>query len=641
MCGIAGFIQINGLSQTLVSEISQKMGDALFRRGPDDFGYWTNHENIVLVHTRLSILDLSPSGHQPMSSSCGRYEVVFNGEIYNHLKLRSELPDSIQWVGTSDTETLVNALVFWGIDEAIKRLSGMFAIAIWDSEFNELFLVRDRMGEKPLFYYYDEGNGNLIFSSSLHALKVHPSFQREISIQALSLYLELGYVPQPYSIYKKTFKVSPGEIIKISVNQGSKKVSEKFWNLNDLFMNSPIKQSNTSLDVEVKKFDCLLSKAVEDQAVADVAIGAFLSGGVDSSLIVSTYSKVSPKPINTFTIGFDDDLYDEAPIAKKISKILGTNHHEYYLRSDEALSMIAELPGVISEPFGDSSLIPTLLVSKLASDHVKVCLTGDGGDELFGGYYRYKLINYLDSTFYDLPIFFRGQLSRILNGLSTKLLSELASIFKSKKLTNLNRKLNQLLHVISAPTPEAAFIRLVGIFEDPMSFLNQEILDQKNDLKSRDSIVKVGNFGKSMMFDDQTHYLPGDILAKVDAAGMYYSLEARIPFLSPNIVEYSWGLDMRFKKQKVILKKLLEQHIPKEIVYRKKTGFSIPLSRWIREDLREDFSRKLFGPTSKKFFNQKIIHDLWNKHMSCKFDYQNKLWVIYSFINWHDSEFKR
>ncbi|MEZ8582929.1 asparagine synthase (glutamine-hydrolyzing), partial [Vibrio splendidus] len=528
MCGLAGFLNPNKIDYN--GNVIDIMINTIQSRGPDDSGHWCDHEGkVTLGHRRLAIVDLSSAGHQPMNSACDKYVIVFNGEIYNHLDLRDELLQQgviFKWIGHSDTETILACIVTWGVDETVKKMSGMFAFALWDKESKDLYLCRDRLGEKPLYYGWQDDV--FLFGSELKALKAHPSFLNEINRDSINLLLNFNYIPAPNSIYKGIYKLIPGSLLKLNIEDRNIQIS-KYWTIEKAIENQK-KQSNIKTPKQaVDMLESTLKNAVKQQMMADVPLGAFLSGGVDSSAIVSLMQSQSKVPINTFSIGFDIDKFNEAEFAKAVAEHLGTNHTELYVTSEMALNIIPQLAQLYDEPFADSSQIPTFLVSKLAKEHVTVSLSGDGGDELFCGYKHYLQTVNLWNKINRFPLWAR-KLTSILFGVINenvwdhlfKLLKLITSRFNHWK--NPGYKIRKGIAAISSTTVEELHLNSVKTWNDAdalvlnTSSINVNALNRMKSVNGLDAIER-------LMTIDSMMYLPDDLLVKVDRAAMGVSLE--------------------------------------------------------------------------------------------------------------------
>ena len=653
MCGLTGFLAGNYIHAGAL-ELVTRMANAIAHRGPDDSGVWLDETaGLALAHRRLSILDLSPAGHQPMVSASGRYVIAFNGEIYNHLSLRGALEKQAHasnslptggygWRGHSDTETLLEAICSWGVDATLKQCVGMFAFALWDRQTHTLTLARDRFGEKPL--YYGQQGDVFLFGSELKALKAHPAFSAEIDRDALALYMRHGYIPAPHSIYKGIFKLPPGTWLQLNSDQ---KIGEpvSYWSASEV---AEAGQQNLFLGNQMEAADeleRLLQQSIAGQMMADVPLGAFLSGGVDSSAVVALMQKQSSRPVKTFTIGFQDPGYNEAEYAHAVAKHLGTEHTELYVTAEQAMAVIPQLSHIYDEPFADSSQIPTWLVSSMAREQVTVSLSGDGGDELFGGYNRYFLGQKL-SKIGRLPMSLRSLMSSALNSVSPEhwdsAMGLVLPLLPSKlRFANPGDKLHKLSRVLRSENMESLYLGLVSLWDDPASI----VLGSKEPatvLTDRSQWPDLPDLAQKMMALDTISYLPDDILTKVDRAAMSVSLETRVPFLDHRVMEFAWHLPLSMKilngQGKYVLRQVLYKYVPKELIERPKMGFGIPLDSWLRGPLR-DWAESLLDESKIKregFFNPAPIKKKWLEHLSGRRNWQHHLWVVLMFQSWLD-----
>lgn len=648
MCGISGFYS---KSSSTSNNIIVKMNSAISHRGPDNNGTWSDkNSGIVLGHQRLSVIDLSVAGNQPMKSNSDRFILTYNGEVYNHLEIRKELEKSnksVKWRGNSDTETLLEAIDFWGIETTLKKIDGMFAFGLWDQKTRSLTLVRDRIGEKPLYFGWQGKSDNkvFLFGSELKALKAHPEFNREINRDAIALQLRHSCVPAPYSIYKNIYKLLPGHYLHLSENDLKKKilpVSKTYWSLTE----KAIYGNNNKLilgekDIQ-KELEAHLRLSIKKQMISDVPLGVFLSGGIDSSIVTALMQSQSSHPVKTFTIGFDENNYDEAKYAKKIAKHLGTDHTELYVSSKKALEVIPKLPFIYDEPFSDSSQIPTFLVSQLAKQHVKVALSGDGGDELFCGYNRHIMSKKFSNIFRYMPLSLRKFFSSGLQSISPQSWTKISKFLPGlNNYDNFGDKLHKGAYALEAKTLSDLYYMLCSNWKNPteVAIDSKEpgtfLTDFKPDLKGLNS-------QQQMMALDFVTYLPDDILVKVDRAAMASSLETRAPFLDHKLIEYVSKIphSLKFKNNqgKWILKKILQQYVPKNLTDRPKMGFGIPLDSWLRGPLR-DWAENLLNEKKLQqdgYFNPKLIRDKWKEHLSGKKNWQNQLWNVLMFQAWID-----
>jgi asparagine synthase (glutamine-hydrolysing) len=644
MCGLIG-----GWSHEKFRDLQEalpRMTRALAHRGPDDDGHWFDPEvGVALGHRRLAIVDLSPAGHQPMVSPSGRWVIAFNGEIYNHQALRTELDAAGRtpsWRGHSDTETLLACIEAWGVEPTLKRSVGMFAFALWDRRDRSLVLARDRLGEKPLYYGWC---GNVfLFGSDLKAMREYPAFDAGVDRNALSLYMRHNYIPAPFTIHPGILKLPPGTWLHIHQDRRAA-VPSTYWSLPavaEAGVATPFGGRDTDA---IDALESLLKDAVGQQMVADVPLGAFLSGGVDSSTIVALMQAQSRRPIKTFTIGFNEDGYDEAAHALQVAQHLGTDHTELYVTPQQALDVIPRLPQLYSEPFSDSSQIPTFLVSQIAREHVTVSLSGDAGDELFGGYARYTFARDLWRKIGLLP---RGLGSFGAAGIRAlsperwnRLAAPLRPIMPGKfRHANWGDKLHKGAALLDAERVDDLYLKLVTHWEpdgivkgavEPPTHLNGKPLP----LHGLDDVQR-------MMALDSITYLPDDILVKVDRAAMGVSLETRVPFLDHRVVEFAWQLPQHMKVRgnvgKWALRQVLYRHVPKRLIDRPKMGFGVPIDDWLRGPLR-DWAEGLLGETrlkSEGYFDPRPIRQKWAEHLSGTRNWQYHLWDVLMFQAWLD-----
>jgi asparagine synthase (glutamine-hydrolysing) len=666
MCGFTGFFdRKHSLNSEEARPILESMNRKILHRGPDDEGLWIDaNQGIALAHRRLSILDLSAAGHQPMISQSQRYVLVFNGEIYNHLEIRRDIeqhgPAPIhhladqassvkpqvgdRWRGHSDTETLLAAIETFGVGEALSRSRGMFAFALWDRHDRLLYLARDRMGEKPLYYGW-QGN-SFLFGSELKALEAHPDFRAEIDRNALSELLRLGYIPGPGSIYSHIHKLPPGTYLAIGIHRPEAR-PVSYWSAADAALRGQMTPFSGDETEAVARLDSLLRDAVASQMVADVPLGAFLSGGIDSSLVTALMQAQSNSPIQTFSIGFEEEEYNEAPFAKAVAQHLGTHHTEWVLGADAALAVIPDLPTLYDEPFADVSQIPTHLVSRLASQSVKVALTGDGGDELFGGYNRHFWTMRLWNRMRFVPQGLRRQVAHVLTLVPPHLWD---STFRALgfllpeglRYRSPGDKLHKLSRMLGASRPEDIYFDLIAQTKDQNRLVTGSH-PQRNALTDPSSWPALREIEHRIMYLDSITYLPDDILTKLDRAAMGVSLEGRVPLLDHRIVEFAWQLPLNFKiregRGKHVLRQVLSRYVPETLTERPKMGFGVPIDRWLREPLK-DWSETLIQPERLKnegFFHPKRVQHLWKQHLSGRKNHASTLWSILMFQSWLES----
>jgi asparagine synthase (glutamine-hydrolysing) len=666
MCGLVGFLvgtsdveSDDAQRQFSDRALLRQMADTLTHRGPDDSGTWVNaRAGIALGHRRLSIVDLSAAGHQPMRSDSGRYVIAFNGEIYNHLELRAEL-EGIAWRGHSDTETLLAGIEAWGIETTLKKTVGMFAIALWDTQGETLTLARDRFGEKPLYYGWvgsgaTASNSAFVFGSELKALRAYPGFANPVSREALALYMRFTYVPAPHSIYKNIFKLEPGCILTIS--DGVPAVPgapllppavlngltlQRWWVLADIVA-AGVKNQITNETTAIQALEDGLQNTVRLQSLADVPLGAFLSGGVDSSAIVALMQQQAMRPVKTFTVGFEESGFDESPHAKAVAQHLGTDHSELFVTSAEAQAVIPHLPAMYDEPFADSSQIPTHLVCKAARQQVTVALSGDAGDELFGGYNRYFWGPLIWNRLAWLPYPVRQALGAAINSLPIAGWDALgkplnAMLPGTRGIERMGDKAHKLAARLSGVrNMDDLYLSLVSVWQDPALVVKGKGLpsfaldDTPSDLTA----------AERMMYRDSTTYLPDDILCKVDRAAMATSLETRVPFLDHRVAELAWQLPLHMKirenEGKWALRQVLYKYVPRELIERPKAGFGIPVGQWLRGPLR-DWAEGLLAEKrlqTEGYFFPAPIRTKWAEHVSGKRDHTANLWAVLMFQAW-------
>ena len=642
MCGLTGFWQMERTQADAMAAISTRMADRIAHRGPDDSGVWVDAEHgIALAHRRLSIIDLSPAGHQPMFSASGRYVLLLNGEIYNYLELRQQLEESgsaPMWRGHSDTEILLACIEAWGLERTLKASVGMFALAVWDRTQRTLSLARDRLGEKPLYYGWQ--NGVFLFGSELKALTIHPTFEHRIDRDALALLLRHNYIPAPYSIWQGISKLPPG--MRLTLSEGQREVVPvAYWSFSKVAeagQRNPVALNSADMTDELER---VLREAVAGQMLADVTLGALLSGGVDSSTIVALMQAQSMRPVKTFCIGFHEKAFDESAHAAAVARHLGTDHTELFMNASDVLEAVPRLPSLYDEPFADSSQLPTALLMALARQHVTVALSGDGGDEVFGGYNRYFVAPKVWNVLRLLPHPVRRQIGKLLVGITAPQWDRLAVLFagslKQAQVGGKIHKLGQrLLHVRSVDDLYVALVNEWNQSEAPVRGASR----RHTTISYRDTWPKLAEPIHRMMAVDTLSYLPDDILVKVDRAAMAVSLETRAPFLDHRVVEFSWHLPLSMKiaagQGKIALRQVLYRHVPRALIDRPKMGFGIPLDDWLRGPLREWAEDLLDDSRLRRegYFEPMEIRRVWEAHLSGNQSFSYRLWSVLMFQAW-------
>ena len=628
MCGIVGFLGPSSLSVYELTSLTSRMTNTISHRGPDDSGTWVDHEvGIGLGSRRLKIIDLSPAGSQPMTSTTGRYVIVFNGEVYNHLEIRRDVEtqtaQSPSWKGYSDTETILTAIEYLGLDKTLHMTAGMFAFALWDRMERILYLARDRSGEKPLYYGWQDDV--FIFGSELKSLAAHPAFLKELDEDALSLFLRYAYVPTPWTIYRGIKKLQPGTYAKVSVDNRKKKLHvREYWKLKDIIINTLMNPINANAENAIKEFQNIFSYVISQHMTADVSVGLFLSGGIDSSIIALLAQAQSSQPLQTFSVGFDDPKYDESGHAKSVADYLGTNHTEIFVSDKDVHDIVPKLPDIYDEPFADSSQIPTTILAKMARRHVTVALSGDGGDELFGGYRRHFQLHSLYNVCRFVP--------RPMKWIGYHLLS---TVSQYKKIDIIREMLD---------TNRGAYInniysKMISHWKNPEEIIHSTSIP---DIFQTETETWYGALepASQVMILDFLNYLPDDILVKVDRSAMHSSLETRTPFLDHQIIEFSWRLPQSMKikhnHSKWILRQILNKYVPEKLISRPKQGFSIPLHNLLRGPLR-DWGESLLSKErleAEGLFAPEMIRHSWNELMNGDDRWSHKVWIILMFQAW-------
>lgn len=649
MCGLAGYWKVSGHSTLAAEAVVSAMASQIAHRGPDDQGVWTDTDSgIALAHRRLSILDLSPHGHQPMLSHCGRYVIAFNGEVYNFSTLRQELElggVAPAWRGHSDTEVMLAAIAAWGLEASLKKFVGMFAFALWDRENRTLSLARDRLGEKPLYYGWQ--GETFLFGSELKALKAHPEFCAEIDRDALTLFLRHNAIPSPYSIFRGIRKLPPGTFLQLQAGQRDTR-PQVYWSAK---LAAEIGQRNLfrGSDAEaVTELERLLGQAVGGQMVADVPLGAFLSGGIDSTAVVALMQAQSSRPVRTFTIGFNEAGYNEAEHAHTVARHLGTEHTELYVTSRDAMEVIPGLSAVYDEPFADSSQIPTCLVSRLARQHVTVSLSGDGGDELFGGYNRYFWARNIWRKLGWMPRPLRAALAGVLTTLppaawNSAFLKLEQWLPARLRYANPGDKLHKAAEILAVRSPEEIYLGLVSHWKNPEQLV-QGSREPPSLLTDPAYRADLPDFEHRMMYLDTVTYLPDDILTKVDRAAMSVSLETRVPLLDHRVVEFAWTLPLAMKirhgQGKWLLRQVLYRHVPQAMMERPKMGFGVPIDHWLRGPLKP-WAEMLLSPERLRregLFDPVPIQHKWIEHQSGSRNWSYYLWDILMYQAWVEAQ---
>jgi len=641
MCGIAGIWSGRPATREQLAAAAEAMAARLQHRGPDDSGLAISG-SVALAFRRLSIIDLSPAGHQPMSSLSGRYTIVFNGEVYNFEQIRAELTaegKAPRWRGHSDTEVLLAAIEAWGLVSAVRRFNGMFAFAVWDARDHELHLVRDRLGVKPL--HYARTPGGFVFASELKALTAHEDLPRDISRTALALYTRFGYVPAPYTIYENVLKVMPGTIV--TARSPQHVTAQPYWSLREV-VERGVANRVSDPGAALEELHAIALDSVRLRMIADVPLGVFLSGGIDSSLVTSLMQVQSASPVRTFTIGFAEGEYDEAKYAAAIARHLGTDHTELYVTPEDALALIPALPEMYDEPFADSSQMPTFLVSRLARQSVTVSLSGDGGDEFYAGYDRYTVTRALWNRIGRIPSAARPALSAALRAVPGSLWNRAfspANGFLPRRLrrTRAAERIHHFAKAMRADDPDRFYLDVVGFWSDLVLGGGGATMP----LLEPEARPSLDDFIERSMYFDQMSYLPDDILVKVDRASMATSLESREPLLDHRLVEYSWRLPLSIKMEngrgKAILRKLLAKYVPPALFERRKQGFGIPIDHWLRGPLR-DWAESLLDERRLRadgYFRAEAVRAKWREHLGGG-EWQHHLWAILMFQAWLDRE---
>jgi len=642
MCGLAGVFGSKGWSTEELQRIGLRMSEAIAHRGPDDNGVWVDATaGIALGFRRLAIVDLSAQGHQPMRSESGRFIIIFNGEVYNHASLRRELESSgCSFRGHSDTEVILAAFDKWGIERAVSRFIGMFAIAVWDVSRRELSLIRDRLGIKPMYVY--QRDGLVSFGSELKALLAAPEFDTTVDTSALTSYLRYLYVPAPRSIFRRVIKLPPGHVLTIADPTASLPASSPFWSAETAAREGQEAQFSGGEEDAIAELETLITDAVCLRMQADVPLGALLSGGIDSSTVVALMQASADRPVKTFTIGFDQREFDEADHARAVAKHLGTDHTELHLTGADALAVVPRLAEMFDEPLADPSQIPTYLVCEMARREVTVALTGDGGDELFGGYNRYIQGERLIAGFERWPSLLRRFSASGLASVSAstwdRMRDTLRPVFPAAGRTrHLGEKMHKLGELLRAESTQGMYRSLLSAWQDPEDLVFDGATGIPDSWPERSTQLALM---ERMMLADQTSYLPDDLLAKVDRASMAVSLEARVPLLDHRVVEFSWRLPRKFKvragRGKWILRQILYRHVPRALVDREKMGFSVPLAQWLAGPLRIWAGDLLLSSETEGLLQSMVVRREWDRFLAGDSTNSAGIWAVVMFRAWQD-----
>ncbi len=649
MCGIAGFLDLEvGQSEEVLRHITAEMGQSLRHRGPDDRGAWVDvSAGVGFAHRRLSILDLSAAGHQPMVSPTGRYVITYNGEVYNYLELRKQLQmedPSLRFSGHSDTEVLLACIDRWGIETSLCKWNGMFGFALWDRENRRLYLARDRFGEKPL--YYGWLRNTFVFGSELKALRVHPEFKEEINRDALTLFLRYGYIPAPFTIYKRIRKLPAATLLCIDSTKPQQDSPRPYWSLDEVVSQGKAQSFLGNTQDAVEALDLLLRDAVKIRMTADVPLGVFLSGGLDSSAITALMQVQTGRAVRSFSIGSSESEYNEAQYASRVAQHLGTEHTELYVTAQQARDVIPLLPSIYDEPFADSSQVPTYLLAKLTRKHVTVGLSGDAGDEVFGGYNRHAWSDRLERTLRLVPHRIRGVLADRIRQVPP---ARWNAIFhgwghllpRTLRQRMPGYKLHKLASLLTAPNLESAYMGLTSHWLEPAALV-PGAKEPQTLVTSPEVWPRLSSFPEQMMFLDTLTYLPDDILVKVDRASMATGLEVRVPFLDHRVVSFAWSLDLKEKvsksQGKCILRRLLSRYVPARLTERAKSGFGVPIDSWLRGPLRE-WAESLLNERRLRdegYFNVEPIRATWDEFLKGAAASQFHVWDILMFEAWCD-----
>lgn len=642
MCGIAGFLCRSSGAPSGAELIVRRMTDALVHRGPDGSGIWVDEAaGVALGHRRLAIIDLSPAGHQPMASAGGRWIVTYNGEVYNFRELRKELEaKGVRFRGHSDTEVIVEGFSAWGVQGTVRRLVGMFALAAWDREERTLYLVRDRIGVKPL--YWADLRGTVVFGSELRALREHPLWLGEIDPDAVAAMLRYSYIPAPATVHRGVSKLPAAAIM--ALRPGREPEITRYWDLRQVAAEGIRDRDEDVSDAEATEaFENLLRDAVARRMVADVPVGAFLSGGVDSSTVVALMQASTDRKVRSFSIGFHEKGFNEAEHAKAVAAHLGTDHHELYVGAREVLDLVPEIPRWFDEPFADASQIPTYLVASMTRRHVTVALSGDGGDEMMAGYDRYAVVDRLWSRIAPLPLSLRGGVGRLLRAVPAGAWDAAGRLLPAhRRPGRLGDKVHKLGAILGLPAGDDLHHMLVSHWHGREALVPSARAPVELGLDAGLS-ADVPDFVERMQVHDALSYLPDDVMVKVDRASMAVSLEAREPLLDHRLIEFAWRLPRRMKirdgRPKWLLRQVLYRHVPPALVDRPKMGFSVPVEEWLRGPLR-DWAEELIAPSrlrAEGILEPDLVRRLWSEHQSRSFNRNAVLWNVLMFQAWKES----
>jgi asparagine synthase (glutamine-hydrolysing) len=652
MCGISGLFDFQARPSDSLRPTCERMSNALLHRGPDDSGVWVDESgHIALGHRRLSILDLSVAGRQPMISACGRYVIVFNGEVYNYLSIRSQLQTegiAPEFHGHSDTEVMLAAIAAWGLDRALYRFIGMFSFALWDRQEHTLHLVRDRIGIKPLYYGWAEGS--FIFGSELKALKAHPDFDDRINRDALALYLRHNYIPAPYSIYEHAFKLEPGHVLTLKVGEKlasarGRLTTRPYWTAYDAWKDGAEHPWHGTANEAIETLEELLLDSIKLRMISDVPLGVFLSGGIDSSTVTALMQTISALPVKTFSIGFHDANFNEAHYAAQVAEHLSTDHTELYVTENDVLAVVPDVPEIYDEPFGDSSLIPTILVSRLAREKVTVALSGDGGDELFCGYQRYFFVERLWRSMSRLPARLRGLAARVIRKTPRPVLGSMSyplSYLLGKTALPGSTPVNRFFEFADL-LDESKFVhfyrRLVSQIKSPADLVIGSG-DRNTGAFEAGDWMDTWDYFHLMSYLDVISYLPDDLLVKLDRASMAVGLEARDPLLDHRIVEFAAGMPTHLKIRdnvgKWLLRRVLTKYVPERLIDRPKMGFGIPIETWLRGPLKS-WTGSLIETKkleAEGYLRSALVQKMWTEHQSGQRNWSPQLWSILVFEGW-------